>query len=254
MSTMAVSVTAGAIKVDNATIPLPPNSIVVVTGPNNSGKSSFLNDVTQKFRHYGQQTFKGLIVQDVETCYSGESSDLLEFLNEQGLFDQEEQRYGFGYGKYYKKETLTKAWDGAALPWIVAELFVAALDPRVRLGTHRYYGQRNRGGPLDALWDNEVEEIRISQIFNRAFGTDLILDRARGEGEFRIGDRKRLPPHKKRFSKEFRKLLDSFEEVDDQGDGLRSFASIALDLLTARKVSRSSTSRNFSYIRRKFGN
>lgn len=211
------------------------DAIVVVTGPNNSGKSTLLEELSRQFRYYGRGSYKGLILQGIEGQIHGSAADFITFLDDGDLFDKDSASYQFPYGKSYKRATLEKAWDSGDIPAVIQELFSIKLEPKDRLSEVRTYARYASNDPIEHLWDNEDEEIRISKIFSRAFGIDLILDRSRGGGKFKIGDRKKLPPHKRRFTKAFRKFIDSLDSIITQGDGMRSFASIALQLLTARK-------------------
>lgn len=218
------------------TFDLAADAIVVVTGPNNSGKSTFLEEIARQFRFYGRGSGNELIIKEVSKVATGDADDFIEFINQGDLFDTSKELYRFAYGRAYKKETLIKAWESNSLPEALEDVFAVKMEPKDRIGAGARYRQSSSGkDPISHLWDNEAEEIRISQIFSRAFGMDLILDRGRGGGEFKVGSRNQLPSHKKRLTKEFRKFINALPSVSEQGDGLKSFAAIALELLTASK-------------------
>ena len=78
-----------------------------------------------------------------------------------------------------------------------------------------------------------VFENKISQYFRRAFGEDLILDRLGGNKiPLRVGGRRHPAQGEDHVSKTYiERLRDSTKLLQEQGDGMRSFASVILYLL-----------------------
>ena len=87
--------------------------------------------------------------------------------------------------------------------------------------------------PIHMLYLNDEIEHRISEYFQRAFGEDLILYRAGGsELPLLVGERLIPGDGEDRVSGSYcKRLLDSTVRLSDQGDGMRSFASVILHLL-----------------------
>lgn len=131
---------------------------------------------------------------------------------------------------------MEKTWGTVKISKYIEEGFIDVLDPKRRLGN---WDSNDKSDAVEMvankLFVDEPEEIRISEVFRRAFGVDLILNRSRSGGAFHIGDRKKLPPHKKRLTPDFLKFIRNLPLVSAQGSGMRSFARIALQILTSWK-------------------
>ena len=86
--------------------------------------------------------------------------------------------------------------------------------------------------PIHLLYDDRVE-LRMSEHFRQAFGDDLILYRAGGSKcHLLVGNRLIPDEGEDRISASYcERLLASTVRLEDQGDGMRSFASVILHLL-----------------------
>ena len=93
--------------------------------------------------------------------------------------------------------------------------------------------------PIHMVYADDDLEKRISGYFRRAFGTDLILDRAAGKNlTLYVGDRVSPRAGEDRVSKGFVERLRALTvPLDGQGDGMRSFASVVLHLLAPTSFS-----------------
>lgn len=220
---------------DGQTVQIAVDAIVVVTGSNNSGKSTFLEEISQFFRKYGRHTYQGRIISNVAKVPIGDTSTIFKFLSELFSVDRKDPNViKFGYGTNLKKESIEKQWAAGTPQEAIEEQFIINLGLASRVG----YIDR-RSDPLantaSDLFYNEPKELQISKIFKRAFGKDVILQREGSGGVFKIGSRTKLPAHKDRLTPAFRKIINSMEDVFAQGAGMRSFARIAIQLLTTWK-------------------
>ena len=86
--------------------------------------------------------------------------------------------------------------------------------------------------PIHMLLNDAIEK-RLSHYFRRAFGEDLILNRAGGKRlPLLVGDRLTPKRGEDRISHTYcERLLASTVPLHDQGDGMRSFASVVLYVL-----------------------
>ena len=87
--------------------------------------------------------------------------------------------------------------------------------------------------PIHMLFsDNQIEN-RLSEYFRRAFGEDLIIYHLGGSMiPLLVGKRPDLEPGENRISTAYcKRLLASTVPLGEQGDGMRSFASVVLHLL-----------------------
>ena len=89
--------------------------------------------------------------------------------------------------------------------------------------------------PIHILFDDDKLEIKISDHFRTAFGNDLIIDHFAGQSiPLLVGDRPvpAVEEGEDRLSKTYReKTRDSTIPLLEQGDGMRSFASVILHML-----------------------
>ena len=87
--------------------------------------------------------------------------------------------------------------------------------------------------PIHMLYSDDQLEYRLSDYFRQAFGEDLILHRA-GGSVFPLLVGERLTPRtgEDRISNTYcERLLEKTVPLSEQGDGMRSFASVILHLL-----------------------
>lgn len=220
---------------DKTSIPLEPNSILVITGPNNVGKSSALTTIWRNFDGvHRTESASGNVVKAVSKEYRGTEEELFEYLSSKYEYDSEKDSYAIDGYRSYKTKTLKSGFEKGALPEVIESDLAVRLSAAQRLGSSDFNSE-NRYSRVETLsnqlFSNEPEEIRISDVFRRAFGKDLILDRSRLSGKFHIGDRKKLPSHKKRLEPSFKKKMEELPEVVEQGDGIRSFTRILIQIL-----------------------
>jgi len=88
--------------------------------------------------------------------------------------------------------------------------------------------------PLHFIDANEELEFLLSHYFKRAFGTDLIAHRGAGSNIILLcGDRPEPAEQQDRVSIDYLRMLDSFDRIHLQGDGVRSFVGVLLHTLIA---------------------
>src|SRR5262249_23161864 len=89
--------------------------------------------------------------------------------------------------------------------------------------------------PIHVLYADDRVELRISSYFRRAFGKDLIVFRGGGtEIPLFVGDRPKPQEGKDRISETYlQRVRESSPPLKREGDGMRSFASVILMMLTS---------------------
>jgi ABC-type cobalamin/Fe3+-siderophores transport system ATPase subunit len=146
---------------DERKITLAHNTIVVITGPNNVGKTTLLQEINRFFRRSGGVNFKGRILRSANYKSNGNVDKFIDLMKVEANYDEEDDVITVIGGRY-KIETLRKAFFENNLPKAVQEQFVESLDPRERIG-----GYYNRKDPVelaaDALFFDEETETRISK-------------------------------------------------------------------------------------------
>ena len=219
---------------DGSVVTLDESDIVVFVGPNNAGKSAALRELEQCI---GPPT-SGVVIRAATLRRNGTGKQLLDYLELQNKKrgDEKNPDY-FGY-----RFTL-RAQD-------VEGLFTSRLDVLrpffcLRMATETKITDSNTAGaipildelpsnPIHLLFADERIEQRISGYFHTAFNQDLIVFRAGGsQWLLLVGSRPELKPGEQLFGIEYNKRLRSSSiPLQSQGDGIRSFASVILHLLT----------------------
>src|SRR5262249_1949180 len=149
------------------------DSILILTGPNNAGKSSVLKEIRRELdRKDRRSSAVGPVLKDMTTKLKGTANDLSDFVKERFDYDEVDKRVKLSYHNYLLK-TLLSQFRRGKLPAPLEAEFVTYLSTQNRLGGD----SRDRVEiAASLLQDDEPNEILISQIFRRAFGRDLILN------------------------------------------------------------------------------
>lgn len=216
---------------DNSILPLNPNSIIVFTGANNSGKSQVLKDIEEYLED--PQTIS-IVTKNIECDYRGEINEATFlkyhfYLNRQG-------EYGLSKsGKYFSKDELQYRWNNHKL-YIIYTLFVKRLSTEIRLTSSNALERNNQPEkhPIFKLNNNEPLAQTLSDYFRQAFGVDLILNRNEMQTiPLHIGQ----APDKTAFTinrqDDYYNQVKTLPKLQEQGDGMRSFASILIDTFTS---------------------
>jgi len=218
---------------DNVQLMLKQNSIIVFTGPNNSGKSQVLKDVESCLDQSNQKST--IVIKSFECDYQG-TIDETTFLRERFLEDGQGLYQLFEAGSAFAKNTLQQYWHNHTLYNGLYKLFVKRLSTEIRLTSSNALNRHNQPEkhPIYKLNQNEALAEKLSDYFHQAFGVDLIVNR---------NDMQTIPlhigqaPDKKAFTidrqDDYYNQVAKLPKLQDQGDGMRSFASILLDTFTS---------------------
>ena len=218
---------------DETVLELNHNSIIVFTGANNSGKSQVLKDIENGLDC--SNPFPSVVAQSVEYEFSGD-------INEFSFFTSRffRNRYGdyqtFEADESFDKDAIQSWWENRELHANLHRLFIRRLRTELRLTASNalercHQPERN---PIYKLNQSETLSQQISDYFHQAFGVDLIVNRI---------DMQYIPlhvgcaPDKKAFTMDMHDAYYSqvaiLPKLQEQGDGMRSFASILLDTFTS---------------------
>ena len=218
---------------DGTKIQLEPRDVVVLVGPNNAGKSVALRELEKHL----EDSFVGTVVRKVKQNRTGTHEELLTYLGSyaretDGDFGKKYVGYrisiltnfikGFwshehlgGLTQFFcmRLQTETRITDSNPVPAIRLE------DPALH--------------PIHILYLNDKLEHKISDYFRKAFGEDLIVHQRGGsEVPLLVGKSPDLRDGENRSSTSYcNRLTESTVPLKDQGDGMRSFASVILHLL-----------------------
>ena len=221
---------------DGTKIELEPTDVVVLVGPNNSGKSVALRELEEHIAG----TSKAIVIKSVEPLKVGTQEEF-------GIFiDKHTQVKIEGINRIYSGVGFS--WSGNDHPkiyWpnrikrfrslfcmrISTETRISASDPAALIN----FLEDPISHPIHMLYEDDQLEEKVSKYFRSAFGEDLILFRSGGSKiPLFVGDTPPLHAGEDRISKSYvKRVRDSTVPLHEQGDGMRSFASVILHTLAA---------------------
>ena len=219
---------------DGKTLTLDEADVVVFVGPNNAGKSRALKELED----HVSNTPETLVIKSVELRKTGTPEGFLEFLKRHTEIRVQGQLCitegpGFGLNTSSGLETL---WQGD-ISWC-RPLFCVRIQTVTRIQDSNQQNAIDTNNahpthPIHRLYADDQLELRISNYFERAFGEALIVDQRSGsQVPLRVGTRLAPEPGEDRLSSTYwTRLRNSSVLLDQQGDGMRSFASVILHLL-----------------------
>ena len=218
---------------DGTVLPLTPNSIVVFTGANNSGKSQILRDAENCLNKSNESL--QIVLKNSLYDFRGDICDEA-FLKGHFIINQQGHFELVGSGNSFDKNALSNWWRERTLYSDLHLLFVKRLSTEMRLTVSNALQReiQPESHPIYKLYKSEQLAQEISDYFHQAFGVDLIVNR----NEMRtiplhVGQAPDKEAYTIKSQDEYYDLVSALPKLQDQGDGMRSFASILLDTFTS---------------------
>ncbi|MCZ6654443.1 MAG: AAA family ATPase [Planctomycetota bacterium] len=220
-------------------IPLSPDDLLVVVGPNNSGKSSLLREI----KRYARDHTSGPVVNSVAFSGQGDPGELQAWFAQntwQSSTDVAHRRYHW-FNANVPVNGIPGLWQQREQGCIgaLAEFFCSLLDTEERLKVGNPIGsfallREPPKHPIHALYSRDELEKKASKYFHEAFGQDLIVNRgAGGEIPLHCGRSPTTEEGEDRVSPAYLARLAEVPLLHEQGDGMRSFAGCLLYFLTS---------------------
>lgn len=223
---------------DKTRISVEKNDMVVIVGPNNSGKSATLREISTRAR---QKSEKGKVLIDIDFASEGEEDilaflDLLSVKTYQG--NPEPTYNGFGFSIY--GGSVRHQWQNAnnGLGSLHA-LFVTLLNTESRLSASNPPQNINLISqpvqhPIHLLQKDDSLEKKLSEHFRQAFEADVIVHRNAGNSvPLYVGEKPSLEAGEDRISATYLAKLERLDLLHEQGDGMRSFMGVLLHSFVA---------------------
>ncbi len=218
---------------DGTAIHLEPDDVVVLVGPNNAGKSVALRELEAYFGTVGER----IVTSSAQLRRNGTAEGFREFVTPHIQIRPQGNSLSIsGYNFSTSAQRVEDFWPDQIN--VFSSLFcvrimteqrifdsnsVNSFDPVNEMASH----------PMHTLYLDDKIEDRIGGYFRRAFGKDLILYRTGGNRlPLLVGEKIKPAPGEDRVSSTYSKrLINSTLQLENQGDGMRSFASVILHLL-----------------------
>lgn len=178
-----------------------------------------------------------IVIHSAKVDQVGTGEQFVEFVKSRSRVEKQGSYYSLsGYRYGYSTSNLEHFWHQNREPLI--PFFANLISTEARITSSNPAASvsllsTSPSHPIHILQLNDEIEAKISSIFRRAFGTDLIVHRGGGgEVPLFVGNKPEPGPGEDRVSLTYlRRLQDVAKPLQMQGDGMRSFATIALHVL-----------------------
>lgn len=223
---------------DTTKIKLEENDIVVLVGPNNAGKSASLKEMLGIIN---ASHFKGKVVNSINIAREGSESELFSLISSKSIIDtSREQPLYSGFGFSFYKSVAKSNWDNYknGIQYI-SPLFCNLLTTEQRLiaanpAQNIQFTKSPFSHPIHFLQRYDSLEEKFCDYFRQAFGTDLIVHRNSGNVvPLYVGQNPVLRQGEDRVSEGYLRDLESLDLLQEQGDGMRSFVGLLLNVFVS---------------------
>src|SRR3954447_8249336 len=226
---------------DGQTLKLGDEDIIVLVGPNNAGKSAALRELD----HYVGRTEQQKVISGVKLKHEGDAQSFLAWLENQTMrVDEGPHHYFSGMNFKIHHSHVGYFSPKQSNAHLIASFFASRVGTDTRLTGSNPAGPRRLHfepveHPIHMLLTDQPLAAKISTLFSRAFGTELIVFHGGGsQFPLMVGVRPNLLLQENEFSKRYiESLLANSEPLTEQGDGMRAFATILLHVLVADNYS-----------------
>ena len=218
---------------DETELKLEKNSIVVFTGANNSGKSQVLKDIEICVDDSNHSRM--IVVKETERDYCGTIVDET-FLGEHFMVNKQGMYQLLESGNAFNANSLKSFWENRTLYNSLHRIFVHRLSTEMRLTSSNALNRSSQPekNPIYKLSKNERLAQKISDYFRQAFGSDLIVNRNEMTTiPLHVGQAPDKTAYTMDKQDDYYQLVAELPKLQEQGDGMRSFASILLNTFTS---------------------
>lgn len=227
---------------DGTDVPISPNDVVLVVGPNNAGKSAGLRAIREKLQNAAH---KSPVLQSLQIQRTGSvdefSSWLLGWTVRQMESPPDNPIYQ-ALGHALHRNEAHREWQradnvlGGLARWFCHLL---SADERLQICNppgNIALARDNPSHPIHFLLRDDKLESRLSSKFRKAFGVDLVVHRNAGsQVPLHIGERPTPTADEDRVSISYIERLEKLPTLHTQGDGMRSFAGVLLATSVGRE-------------------
>lgn len=223
-------------------LPIPFQGVTCIVGGNNVGKSTLLRD-TEAFLGPEGQYAKPLALKDL-TLHKDPLEDehaARAYLDAHAFRMPQQpsrpQTYQSPLGAAQTTPDQLMLWYrdrphglGAVSNFFVWHATAGQLANSV-IGGLGMIGEPMVGSPIARLYLDPSLEDELSQLARDTFGEPLVLDRVNGDVRLRVGDPGVEPPNFRWPSVEYANAVRDLTPLSDQGDGIKSFFGLALNVI-----------------------
>jgi energy-coupling factor transporter ATP-binding protein EcfA2 len=212
------------------------NDIVVFVGPNNAGKSQALRDLRGL---PGGRGFPSVVIKQLALSLQGSRQDVERYIAERGKRVENSSSYVYHINGAQVHSSWGHMWENGKHSDLqqLTSLFFHHLDVQSRLTAADTVGSFSRLSgypslPAHYLYLHPSREDDIAAAFKQAFGKGIVINRSAGsEIPILFGDRPTKQLGEEEHSESFQQKLSALPLISKQGDGMRCFAGILLNVI-----------------------
>lgn len=222
---------------NNLIVNLKKNSIVVFVGPNNSGKSQTLREISQLAKGPKINNF---ILESLTISANGDAEDFLKRI-ESRRKDRTYLYYDSSHNAGMDGNNLKDYWNSLvkgnqSSSFGISNFFVKSMDTIKRLNLvtppeNIDFINEMRTHSIHVLKEDSEKELQFSKYFKEAFGEEVIINHGAGKKiPLHVGERPIVTAENDRVSTDYQKKLRELPLLHEQGDGMKSFSGVFLSL------------------------
>lgn len=224
---------------DGTRITFGKSDVILIVGPNNSGKSATLRAIRDKLTNNEASQIVSAISFDRE----GNAEEVIDWLDAFALKrDPFSENTSFqAFGKSVRKSNVFHWWRNPNCVHELARFFCHLLTADERLQAANPPNNINMLAdpcthPIHFLYRDDKLEKQLSRKFHKTFGEELILNRSAGNIlPLHVGLGPISGQGHDRVSFEYISALAKLPLLHTQGDGMRSFTGVLLHTLVGRE-------------------
>lgn len=228
---------------DGTSITLEKDEIILFVGPNNVGKSVSLKDIQVFVK---SNNTKSKIISKINLSKEGSIDDLMDYFRGTEMIDETHQNsvrlQSFGLNVSIVGG-FTHTWDnyenGISSLTDYFSSFLNTVERLKLVNTPDNIPLTTTAPkhPIHFLQRDANLELKFSEYFKLAFGSDLIVHRGAGSKvPVYIGERPNVNTEEgeDRISLSYAKKIETLSKLDEQGDGMKSFVGVLLNAFLAQ--------------------
>ena len=218
-------------------IDLSGSDFVIITGPNNSGKSTFLREIVALLRPRPFTKPDTQLLHDVDLRSDVTADEVLAYIRANFGFSADGNTVLLGNNNFALPNLGSSEGVRAALHSL-SDAFSYYADTGSRLQEVAPAALFDRVSgvpttPVQKLYADDESEKQVSSKFKRAFQSDLIVHRSAGGSiPLYMGVAPEWTKEHDRTSTEYALKLQGLDRLELQGDGVKAFAGLLLRMMT----------------------
>ena len=208
------------------------NEKIILVGPNNSGKSQSLREIIS-ICHTGN-TEHTFVVKGLNLSKDGTEKDLKDFLNNNAKYIDGKYRYK----NWQIDERQISFWNQDYLQHNLLSGFIKNIAANDRLAICEQQNSiapnEQKSKPQHVLYEDDSLMNKISDLFKRAFGKELMFNyRGGSKIPIHVGEIPEIVGFNDRVSNEYVEKVEENPLLDKQGDGMKSYAGILFESIVS---------------------